>query len=102
MVTMRSVDLCLGLPSDIVLYAALLILMARATGNRPGELLFSMGDSHVYENHVDAFEAQLQRETFELPRYSLDELATVDNFSAGLLTFDDYLCHAAINFPLNT
>lgn len=102
MVTMRSVDLCLGLPSDVVLYSALLILMARATGLVPGSLLFSMGDAHVYSNHVEAFEAQLQRETYELPRYALAEDATVDNFSAENLSVTDYLYNHAIKFPLNT
>lgn len=102
MVTMRSVDLCLGLPSDIVLYAALLVLVARAAGYRPGTLIFSMGDAHVYSNHIEPFEAQLQRETFKLPTYNLQPLSTIDNFSADDLEIIGYQHNMAIKFPLNT
>ena len=50
-VYMRSVDLCLGLPSDVILYAALLILVAKETDCSCGVLTFMFGDAHIYENH---------------------------------------------------
>lgn len=52
MVYMRSVDIVLGLPNDIIAYAFLQLAIANELGKRPGELVFTFGDTHVYENHV--------------------------------------------------
>ena len=65
-VYMRSVDVCLGLPSDMVLYGLLLTLFARDVGRYPCNLYFQFGDCHVYSNHVATAIKQLSRE----PQYS--------------------------------
>lgn len=103
MVTMRSVDLCLGLPADIILYATLLILVARATSLTPGNLLFSMGDTHIYENHVKSFMGlQMQAEPRKLPTWSLDLSSTLDNFEPKHLTLYTYIYGSRIDYALNT
>jgi len=69
-VYMRSVDLIHGLPSDVVLYAALLIQVAGAVGCFPGRLIFFLGDAHVYENHVSTWkEQQLHNPIYGAPTY---------------------------------
>lgn len=89
-VTMRSVDLCLGLPSDVVIYAALLILVAQQVRLSPGNLTFMLGDTHVYLNHVDTWIDQDAEQLHELPRWHLVEHATVDNFTPDMFALSDY------------
>lgn len=60
-VYMRSVDLALGLPADIVLYYALLIVMAKSVGMTPGNLYFHFGDAHVYKEHIEGVREQIHR-----------------------------------------
>ena len=68
MVTMRSCDLGLGLPFNIASYALLSHMVAAAAGLALGDLVFSLGDTHVYEDHVAALEEQLGREVRPMPR----------------------------------
>jgi thymidylate synthase len=98
---MRSVDLCLGLPSDVVLYATLLILIARQTGYKPGMLNFMMGDSHVYMNHLDEWETYKKAETYELPSWTLAPLSNVDSFIPSHFELQDYEHGPSIKFALN-
>lgn len=101
-VTMRSVDLCLGLPSDIILYATLMLLLCNETGYTPGSLTFMMGDSHVYRNHIDMAQVQLCRPMHELPSFSLRRQATLDNFMPSDLTLTNYNHAGPISYELNT
>lgn len=61
MLYQRSCDMGLGVPFNIASYSLLTILIAKATGLRPGELVHTLGDAHVYRNHVDALKQQLER-----------------------------------------
>ena len=70
-VTMRSADLGLGVPYNIASYALLTHIMARCTGRKPTELILSLGDAHVYENHVDDLHTQLERPILTPPRLLL-------------------------------
>lgn len=101
-VTMRSADLCLGLPSDIILYATLLLLLCHETGYTPGTLTFMMGDSHVYKNHIDMAQIQLNRPLLALPGYYLRAGATLDTFMPGDLTLQNYAHAGPISYELNT
>lgn len=101
-VTMRSVDLCLGLPSDVVLYAALLILVSAQTSLLPGKLIFMLGDAHVYENHVDSWIDQNDAPLFDLPTWSLATNASVNNFEPDMLTLSNYKHGPKISYELNT
>lgn len=100
-VTMRSVDLCLGLPSDIMLYATLLLLLCNETGYSPGKLIFMLGDSHVYQNHIDTFQVHAQRPMLELPKFKLSSGATVDNFVPGDITLINYKHSGELHYAFN-
>jgi len=101
MVYMRSVDLCLGLPSDVVLYAALLCLVAKRTNYIPGMLKFSFGDAHIYANHAKALLTQLNRQPNVGPTYSLAVDSSLFAFQPDDFVFDNYNPHERISYELN-
>lgn len=100
-VYMRSVDICLGLPTDIVLYAALLILLAQQTKHHPGTLTFMLGDTHLYVNHMDGVKTLLTRYTKTLPSFKLDKTVTIDSFRPQHLELQDYIHDDPISYQLN-
>ena len=100
-VTMRSVDLCLGLPSDLILYATLVLLLCNETGLTPGKLTFMMGDSHIYANHVGIFQEHRQRSMHVLPTFKLKASASINNFVADDLELIDYQHSGVLNYAFN-
>lgn len=100
-VTMRSVDLCLGLPSDIILYATLMLLICNETGHAPGKLIFMLGDTHIYKNHLDTLQVHLERPMLPLPTYCIAPTATVDNFKPSDLAISHYQHSGVLNYVFN-
>ena len=100
-VYMRSVDLCLGLPSDVVLYATLILVISNQVGLKPGKLVFMMGDTHIYENHVTIWHTQAVLKHYELPKYKLDSTATIDNFRPDHLDLLNYEHGDKLDYTFN-
>ncbi len=69
----RSADAFLGVPFNISSYALLLHMVAHVCGLRPGEFVYTLGDYHIYKNHVEQVEELLSREPFPLPRLEISE-----------------------------
>ena len=67
----RSCDTFLGVPFNIASYALLTIMMARVTGLKPGEFIWTGGDTHIYSNHFDQARGQLDREPRNIPTLSI-------------------------------
>lgn len=68
----RSADCFIGLPVNIAAYALLTHIVCNRTGYQPGELVYSLGDAHIYSNHFDQVNEQLSRTPFPLPTISDD------------------------------
>lgn len=101
LVTMRSVDLFLGLPFDVASYALLQRLLAQTVDMLPGLLHFSLGDAHVYNNHREQVATVLARDEYDAPGIWLDHPADVFNFSPNQAELVNYYSHPAVPAPLN-
>ncbi len=96
-VNMRSVDLFLGLPFDIVDYALLTKMVAQVTNLVPNELVFFLGDTHIYKNHLDQVRCQLTRIPKTLPKVVLNpEIRNIDDFKYEDFELRGYAPHPAI------
>ncbi|QTR49423.1 thymidylate synthase [Candidatus Thiothrix anitrata] len=82
----RSADIFLGVPFNIASYALLTLMMAQVTGLKPGEFVHTLGDAHLYLNHLEQVELQLSREPHRLPQMKLNPQIT-DLFA---FTYDDF------------
>jgi thymidylate synthase len=97
----RSADIFLGVPFNIASYALLAVILARATGNQPGEFIHTFGDVHIYEQHIEAVKEQLAREPKLLPTVTLDPaVKTIDDFKPEYVKLEGYDPHPAIKAEL--
>tara|TARA_R100001594_G_scaffold53735_1_gene87285 strand:+ start:19766 stop:20689 length:924 start_codon:yes stop_codon:yes gene_type:complete len=74
----RSVDSFLGLPFNIASYGALLVFLAKLTGCQPRYLIGDLGDTHIYEQHLEQVQTVLDREPLELPSFKFPRFTSLD------------------------
>lgn len=97
----RSADLFLGLPFNITSYSILTAMIAHVTGLERGEFVHTLGDAHLYTNHVDAAETQLERTPYSRPTLELsDDVDTIDEFDDEDVEIADYRSHPPIEAPV--
>ncbi|HKJ21753.1 MAG TPA: thymidylate synthase [Gammaproteobacteria bacterium] len=97
----RSADIFLGVPFNIASYALLMMMVARATDLRPAELIHTMGDAHLYLNHLEQAELQLTRQPLPLPEMRLNPtVKSVLDFTYDDFQLLDYHSHPAIKAPV--
>ena len=93
----RSADIFLGVPFNIASYALLTMMMAQVCGLEPGEFIHTLGDAHLYSNHLEQVELQLSREPYPLPTLKLNpEIKDLFDFTYEDIEIVDYQCHPHI------
>lgn len=100
-VYMRSVDLCVGLPTDVALYAAMQVVLAAELGLYPGRITFMLGDAHIYVNHLEQVAEQLIRVPRALPNYDLLQGTKLLEFVPDALILFNYNPQSRINYAFN-
>ncbi len=93
----RSCDIFLGVPFNIASYSLLTLMVAQVTGYKPGDFIHTLGDAHIYLNHIDQVRLQLTREPYPLPRMTLNpEITDITKFRYGDFTLSEYVSHPHI------
>ncbi len=93
----RSADIFLGVPFNIASYALLLMMVAQVTGLEPGEFVHTLGDAHLYTNHLPQARLQLGREPYPLPKMRLNpEVGDLFDFRFEDFELSDYQFHEHI------
>ncbi|MGD9659860.1 MAG: thymidylate synthase [Porticoccaceae bacterium] len=97
----RSADIFLGVPFNIASYALLTMMVAQVAGLKPGDFIHTLGDAHLYNNHVQQADEQLQRQPLPLPQMRLNP--AVDNifeFKYEDFALENYQSHSRISAPI--
>jgi thymidylate synthase len=93
----RSADIFLGVPFNIASYAMLTHMVAQVTGYKPGEFIHTLGDAHIYLNHLEQVRLQLTREPMKLPELKLNpNVKDIFEFTYNDFTFEGYNSHPGI------
>jgi thymidylate synthase len=93
----RSADIFLGVPFNIASYALLTMMVAQVAGHRPGAFIHTLGDAHLYLNHLDQADRQLEREPRRLPRMIINpDVHSIFDFTYDDFRVEDYDPHPHI------
>ncbi|MCX7592714.1 MAG: thymidylate synthase [Fischerella sp.] len=93
----RSCDMFLGVPFNIASYSLLTHMIAQVCGLKVGEFIWTGGDCHIYQNHIEQVKEQLTREPYPLPTLWLNpEIRNIDDFKMDDIDLINYQCHPPI------
>jgi thymidylate synthase len=96
----RSADLFLGVPFNIASYALLVHMVAQQVGLEPGDFIWTGGDCHIYDNHLDQVREQLSREPYPFPELRLKPAPSLFDYTYEDLEVVGYQHHPALRAPV--
>lgn len=97
----RSGDVGLGVPFNIASYSFLTHIIAKHCGLKTGDFIYSLGDCHIYEQHIDALKTQIQRKPYEFPRVSIiNDFNNLQSVSVNDIKIVDYKYHDKIKMKM--
>ena len=97
----RSADIFLGVPFNIASYALLILMIAKVTGLQAGDFVHTLGDAHLYLNHLNQVDEQLKRKPFILPKMNIkNEITDILEFKYEDFSLEDYESHPHISAPI--
>jgi thymidylate synthase len=97
----RSADIFLGVPFNIASYALLTQMIAQVVGLQPGEFVHTLGDAHLYLNHLEQAREQLNRTPYALPKMHINpDVKSIFDFRYEDFTLLNYQCHPRIAAPI--
>ena len=96
----RSCDMFLGVPFNIASYALLTCMVAQQTGLKPGEFVWTGGDCHIYDNHVDQVIEQISRTPYPYPTLEITKAAGIDQYNYEDFHVLNYQHGATIKAPI--
>lgn len=97
----RSADIFLGVPFNIASYAMLTMMIAQVCDLEVGEFVHTIGDAHIYSNHIDQVKEQLSRTPYELPAMKIDStIKNIEDFKMDSFELSGYECHPTIKAPM--
>lgn len=102
----RSVDVMVGLPSDVILAAAMNIVIAQLTGYKPGSLIFMLGDTHIYQSHSALANEYVSRVFNEIAvvkdtTYSYEGVKEFRDFTKDSIKLNGYVCMSPLKFEVH-
>ena len=98
----RSADVFLGVPFNIASYALLTMMIAQVCNLKPGKFVHTLGDAHLYLNHLDQAKLQISRKPFNLPTIKINsEISKLEDFTYEDFEILNYESHPGISAPIS-
>ena len=96
----RSADIALGVPFNIASYSFLTHMIANVCNLETKEFIYNIGDAHIYEEHIEHLQEQVEKEPYEFPQLKLNDKTNIDDFVLSDFKIENYKYHPTIKMKM--